>query len=514
MSAYGIVFITGVPFTSLTQILPFVVFGVGLDDTFIITGAYFRTDPAKGGVERIHETMTEIGNSISLTTITTTTAFLLGCISSIPSIRWLCIYASVAILVDFIYQVCSCVRMWMRVSRVRAKLKIALGSLLQLPAYAHSLLIQHFLFYFKITFFVAILVLDERRIQSNRRDCCCCLVVTSADAPENALKADEEKSISLPPHASAEQHIRLPDRFMRWYASHLMQPYVKVIVLVGFTVFLGFCSYSATKLTQSFRPAEFMPEDSYMVDFLVAIENYFDRSLRFPAYFRYVDQSDPEIQDQMLDFIDKMVEIPAFGVQPEFCWIRDFRRLKEGEFPGFEEYAWIFNSNLTFSQELDILLADPAIQGVYGSSIARDKEGNIQASRCSLSLDNLSLDFVQDQIDAMADIKRVISDHPINQGTNEGDEAFFAFDLIFFLWEFYTLVTEELRTTAVSGIVTVSVIGFVLIPHWSAFFFVAPLIIVLYVDLLGKIQAIGQVQMKCLSHALSRNSPNRYLFSK
>lgn len=105
MSAYGIVFIAGIPFTSLTQILPFVVFGVGLDDTFIITGAYFRTDPTMNAVERIHETMTEVGHSISLTTITTTAAFCLGCISTIPSIQWLCIYASIAIFVDFIYQV-------------------------------------------------------------------------------------------------------------------------------------------------------------------------------------------------------------------------------------------------------------------------------------------------------------------------------------------------------------------------------------------------------------------------
>lgn len=353
--------------------------------------------------------------------------------------------------------------------------------------YAHFPLLCFLHPLLKITFFVALLVLDEKRIKNRRRDCCFCLEVPPEDAPEDILASGGDTSITLSPRARADQHIRLPDRFMRWYAGQLMRPLVKVIVLVGFTAFLGFCSYSATKLIQSFRPAEFMPDDSYAADFLFAIENYFDRSLRFPAYFRYVDQSDPKVQDQMLDFIDKMVEIPAFGVEPEYCWIRDFRQLKDGEFPGFEEYSWIFNSNLTFSQELDILLADPAIQGVFGSDIARDKDGNIQVSRCPLSLNNLSIDIVQDQVDALADIKRLIAEHPINQGSKEGDEAFFAFDLIFFLWEFYTLATQELKTTTLSGIVTVSAIGFLLIPHWSAIFFVAPLIIVLYVDLLGKI---------------------------
>jgi Niemann-Pick C1 protein len=77
---------------------------VGLDDTFIITGAYFRTDHEKEPVERIREAMQEIGFSISVTTMTTVVAFILGCISSIPAIRWLNFYAIPTILMDFVFQ--------------------------------------------------------------------------------------------------------------------------------------------------------------------------------------------------------------------------------------------------------------------------------------------------------------------------------------------------------------------------------------------------------------------------
>lgn len=42
-------------------------------------------------VERVRSTLDEVGMSISLTTITTTTAFILGCLSTIPGIRWLCL---------------------------------------------------------------------------------------------------------------------------------------------------------------------------------------------------------------------------------------------------------------------------------------------------------------------------------------------------------------------------------------------------------------------------------------
>ena len=147
MSGCGLMFCIGIPFTNITLMAPFIILGVGLDDTFIITGAYFRrlkeeidqdheekgsarslaaskadaldessssdeksagaTNPpgptASGSnpiaqlydhnivVERVRSTMEEVGMSISLTTLTTTTAFILGCISSIPGIRWLCL---------------------------------------------------------------------------------------------------------------------------------------------------------------------------------------------------------------------------------------------------------------------------------------------------------------------------------------------------------------------------------------------------------------------------------------
>jgi Sterol-sensing domain of SREBP cleavage-activation/Patched family len=130
MGGFGLMFSTGVPFTSLTQIIPFVIFGkcffvclecrkkhiltvppststiegVGLDDTFIITGAYFRTDPDKEPAERIREVMQEVGLSISSTTLTTTVAFCLGCTSSIPAIFWLNLYAIPTILMDFFFQ--------------------------------------------------------------------------------------------------------------------------------------------------------------------------------------------------------------------------------------------------------------------------------------------------------------------------------------------------------------------------------------------------------------------------
>jgi hypothetical protein len=52
--------------------------------------------------------------------------------------------------------------------------------------------------------------------------------------------------------------------------------------------------------------------------------------------------------------------------------------------------------------------------------------------------------------------------------------------------EFYTVAINELILTTIAGIVAVSIVGFIFIPHWTAVLFVSPLITTLYIDLLGK----------------------------
>lgn len=95
-TAYGLMFIIGLPFTNLSLALLLIVFGIGLDDTFIIYSAYVRTDHSLDIVERIRETMDEVSVSIFMTTATTEVAFFLGCFSPIPAIRWLCVRRSMS----------------------------------------------------------------------------------------------------------------------------------------------------------------------------------------------------------------------------------------------------------------------------------------------------------------------------------------------------------------------------------------------------------------------------------
>lgn len=390
---------SGVPLTNLTGSLAFVVFGVGLDDTFIIMGHYSRTDPKKDPVDRICETMENIGLSIFVTTLTTMLAFGLGTMSAVPAIRWLCLYALPTIFIDFLYQ---------------------------------------------ITFFVALVVLDEMRIGNNRRDCFFWMTVQKEvpgkqDALHDSNQEVKEEESGLDRRESNElvkslEHVVSPksfaETFMAHYTNILLLPAVKALVLLGFTIFLGFAMYSATLLEQEFKAEEIVPEDSYVKGFLYGVNTYSVQVIAVGAYFRDVDQSDSQIQTQMLDYVSELAELEQIGEEPPFCWIRDFQQIREH----YRDISSAFE-NLTFTQQFDVALSIPTIREVYGPDIVRDDSGNITASRCWLFMKNLDMQSVQAQTDMLLEQRAISRNHIVDQ--ERPRFAFFSFDIWYIIWGTY-----------------------------------------------------------------------------
>lgn len=348
----------------MTQLLPFVIFGVGLDDTFVIMGAYARTDPKLDPLERIYETMEEVGTSITLTTLTSTLAFGLGCLASVPAVYWLCLYAVPTILFVYLYQ---------------------------------------------ITFFVAAIIMDEKRIAENRRD----LFRRCGKRKESESDADTEPTPSI------------IERFIDWYAEFLLQPAVKVVVLVAFTALLGLCAWSATQLTQAFDVADVMPDGSYASDFLNNRQDYTQSSGVAPyAYFRYVNQSLPEVQDEMKAYIDDLVTIEAIPNKPDFFWVVDFQEYVQNNTATIGQ--------LSFNEQLDAFFAEEEFNLLYGPHIIRDFSGDILTSRVRVFMDKVEVGEVNQEIDALQDQDRVTKSQPINQ--DRSDYAFMTYDDLYQIW--------------------------------------------------------------------------------
>jgi len=437
-------------FILFKRILLTAVYRVGLDDAFIISGAFSRTDHTKNVVDRIDDTMEDIGGTILLTTLTSTLAFALGAVSSIPAVQYLVIYAFPTIMIDFLFQ---------------------------------------------ISFFVAIIVIDQKRIEDNRRDCCfCCKAVDVSEASVRDLGGHPERHFA--------------DRIMAKYASFLLKPVVKWIVIILFATMLGLFSWRTSELTQYFDFTEVIPSDSYIQTWWDAYQDYYEANgVRAGVYFRDVNFGDKDIQAQMESYVQELAAMPAAGEDEPFSfWLRDFQVFLEND-SSLE--------SLSFEEQIQKFLEDPVYFDSHHEDIVLDENGVMTASRTLIRLNNVDEEDVTEVVDVLELQRSISASQPVNDGRS--DWAFFTFagtswttlfcweeieefcfsPLYFvptedyYIWEFYRVSPDELRLTTILGVVSVSFLALVFIPHWSALFFVGPLVAVLYVDLLGFIEVLG-----------------------
>lgn len=66
---------------------------------------------------------------------------------------------------------------------------------------------------FQITFFVALIVIDQRRVDDNRRDCCVCIKGNQ----ERDLSSDDD----ILGNTAVKQEVHFADRLMGGYANIL-----------------------------------------------------------------------------------------------------------------------------------------------------------------------------------------------------------------------------------------------------------------------------------------------------
>lgn len=131
ISGFGILLYIGIPVTTITIIVPFLILGIGMDDTFIMLSAWKKTDTKKSVERRMGETLTECGVSITLTSVTNIASFTTGAlITSLPVHRVFCIYMSTCLVFDYIYQMTFIVAVLVLCGKAEER---KLNSLLFLP---------------------------------------------------------------------------------------------------------------------------------------------------------------------------------------------------------------------------------------------------------------------------------------------------------------------------------------------------------------------------------------------
>ncbi|CAG0882355.1 unnamed protein product, partial [Darwinula stevensoni] len=101
VASMGLLIYLQVPFIGLNKIAPFLILGIGLDDTFVLVAAWRRTNPRNSVAERMRETYSEAAVSVTITSVTDGLSFLIGALTDIPSIYIFCMYTGTAVV--FLY---------------------------------------------------------------------------------------------------------------------------------------------------------------------------------------------------------------------------------------------------------------------------------------------------------------------------------------------------------------------------------------------------------------------------
>ena len=307
--AYGLGSITS-PNTPVHSVLAFLLFGIGVDDVFVIAGTFSRSKSTDSIPRRVAVTLQHAGSSVLLTSVTDALAFGISATTSLPALSSFTLWALYGIVGAFIM---SC------------------------------------------TFFTAVVTLDARRQEAGRYDCLCCLVnqaaLEDAQAAKKAAETANSPSATATPSATptlqgsnpvhddraaaaASADAAAAAKKAPWGArtewigtrprkaclcvrsglaseviEYKLAPALvslpgQIIVGVVFAALLVVSAIGVSNLKQEFREEWFLPEDSYLQESFVIRERYFSGSgfpvwayvqnvhpVRHPALFPALEQS-------------------------------------------------------------------------------------------------------------------------------------------------------------------------------------------------------------------------------
>lgn len=458
VAAYGICAACGIPFTSLQQVLPFILVAIGVDDMFIIVSQFRRLDPKVGSVQdRIEIALNRCAMSITYTTLTDFVAFLAGSTSTLPAIQYFCKYAAVAVLFDYFYQ---------------------------------------------ITMFVACLALETKREERNLPDCCCCAEVCKP-AEERAASVEAARRASDEAHnvatkikvegqlqaskssAFVAQNSRtklgafLEDHYTPFLAKRPVQGAV-VLLFLGFTGLNAY--FAADKVEEGFDIVDITPDESYMRDYLNNQKDYglslFDEYLPTWVYFDNVKYWEAEEQKKVTTALEKVGK--SERIEPtQNNWmtgLAEFTLAVMGK-PGEEMPEFLETTEANFQMGLDAFIEHHPLGKVYQGDLSRDASGKVVSSRVQF-FHPLETPSASDKIKAMDAMYEAID----NSGM--ADRAWgFTFAYIFITQ--FKIIYQELLVNFSCCLAAVAAMSFVFIGDLKSIAMFCLIIVMIDIDLIG-----------------------------
>lgn len=436
-SSFGLAAHIGVPVSQLTNQVYFLLLGLGVDDAFVLVTEYMRAAtlyPEQSVEDWVVKSCKHGGMSILITSATDALAFLIGASTVLPALSWFCVYAGLAVLFCFIYQ---------------------------------------------IIFFLPVLVINGRRAHPNRDnkccgitcctgtrvDCCCCLTAKDGehliDQPKGCCGCCNCKQPLLP---------KLMDKFGSIVIDNNIGRMASVVVFVAMAA-AGIAG--CTMIKQDFKLEWFVPGDSYVQDFFKISEEQYASGTRMAIYSRDIDHFSMQKElaqaanyMQTSKYVDKDQDIMS--------WIEQFQTYAksnsavtgvdaDGIFPDSttfyaQLFNWVKGPGSKFSTSLK--WADSGCDEA-DSKVACDPQLGLKSTRMNCVIKLEFVDEGQDRYDTMVGMREDMN----NIIKPDGDKPLlFPFDFQFLYWEEVGIVGEELWRNIIICAVVITAMVVMLIP--------------------------------------------------
>ncbi|XP_035175195.1 patched domain-containing protein 3 [Oxyura jamaicensis] len=232
LSSFGLLMFCGVPFVVTVANAPFLILGVGVDDMFIMIASWEQSARKTDTKSRLADTYSEAALSVTVTTLTDVLAFFIGTWTTFPSVKSFCLYTGTAFIFCYIYT---------------------------------------------MTFFGAIIALNDKREQANRhwltcmpmeqgKTSClynaCCICGCSSESSQ--LKTNETES---------EHPMSL--FFKKYYGPFLTDKWTKLVVVLLYGAYLGGSIYGCTQIREGIDLRNLASDDSYVIPYYDDDDKYF-----------------------------------------------------------------------------------------------------------------------------------------------------------------------------------------------------------------------------------------------
>uniref|UniRef100_F1KV12 Patched domain-containing protein 3 n=1 Tax=Ascaris suum TaxID=6253 RepID=F1KV12_ASCSU len=273
ISGAGLMFLLGVPFVSQVTVMPFLALAIGVDDTYVMLGAWQDTKRSLPPSKRMGLTLEEAGSAITVTSITSMLSFGIGAFSTTPAISIFCRFIAVAIMFDWFYQV---------------------------------------------TFFAAVMALGGKREAAGYH----CILVWKK-MPEDQIQEAKRTNFVSPTH----------NLFGNYIAPFLCHRFTRISLIGVYALYIFGAFYGCSLLTPNLTPSRLLVDDSPLTHYLKLAESkIWSEGVIGRVYVNNAPDfsADPKQIDVVLKMVEELEGTPfSIGINSTQLWLRDFLNYRQ-----------------------------------------------------------------------------------------------------------------------------------------------------------------------------------------